>query len=267
MHELPVENRGNPPVSFEEIAEPVVAMHERQALGAVGALRAQPLQARDAPSDGGASAQRRKRASQSSICRWRRVLERHAFAPFCKRRRAPVKTMQRRQRADEVGRERFPPRALDRLALRAPRQRACRPRPSRSGRRARRGSLDRRSRDRRAARERRSPPARSAIRIPALRYRARTARKAGRCEGSLRSRPGKPESETAQVIQEKPAGNFVTPFDRDGSPGGRAEIVAEPLARDARPSRTPGRLPTPLQGAPSPNILALATRRPGSAAF
>ena len=31
--------------------------------------------------------------------------------------------MQRRQRADEVGRKRFPPRALDRLALGAPRQR------------------------------------------------------------------------------------------------------------------------------------------------
>ena len=71
----------------------------------------------------GRRAQRRKRACQSSICNCAALSSVTPSPHFGERRRAPVETVQRGERVDEIGREAVAPRALERLSLRAPGQR------------------------------------------------------------------------------------------------------------------------------------------------
>ena len=98
MHELPVEDGRDPPVSFEEVAEPVVAMHHRRSPGRRGRWRAAHKSAMR--HEQGAASIAGERASQSSICRW--ALSSVTPSPhFASSVAPPVKAMQGCKRANE----------------------------------------------------------------------------------------------------------------------------------------------------------------------
>src|SRR5258708_7696472 len=122
MHQFPVKDRGNPIAALEKVAQPVVAVNDRDARR-LGLILTQPSE----------GAMRHRMRSQRPALKSLPpeidlaigdIAGGEASSPTGERRSTPVKNMKRRQRIDEIVRESFAAGAVQRcVLLAAPRKR------------------------------------------------------------------------------------------------------------------------------------------------